>query len=321
MQRGPPRPIIGPAVSMKRGQAALESALIMPLMVFFVLGIVQLAMVQQARLLTEYAAFQAARAGIVWNGSVERMHDAAVIALAPSIGPHTDSLPGLAAAYQRHETNSAALQGLGWTSSPAAINGIKLRGQIRVDTVNPSPLYGNDFSIWKLSGGNRWDELDFDGVDSYPEDPALEAHLSKFYNLTSPDSDEEAYRNDTLLQIRLRYLYEMRVPFANQIIFLAWYAANADVALYGEIGRSSTTKQNMLGRSGDASSLRGAARGLGLSQKGYQTVSPGDMGVLWDLASGAVPFGGADKHYFFPLSATHSMRMQSNFHSKWLMHR
>src|SRR6478672_10248576 len=68
------------------GQAAVETALILPLMVFLVLGIIQLTSLQHAKLMTEYAAFQAARAGIVWNGSNERMHDAAFFALLPTLG-------------------------------------------------------------------------------------------------------------------------------------------------------------------------------------------------------------------------------------------
>ena len=43
-------------------------------------------MIQHAKLMTEYAAYQAARAGIVWNGNNERMHDAAIIALLPTMG-------------------------------------------------------------------------------------------------------------------------------------------------------------------------------------------------------------------------------------------
>src|SRR6185503_16858406 len=77
------------------GQAAVEAALIMPLMVFMALGIIQLTMIQHAKLMTEYAAYQAARAGIVWNGNNERMHDAAIMALLPTMG-RTDSAGELA---------------------------------------------------------------------------------------------------------------------------------------------------------------------------------------------------------------------------------
>ena len=46
------------------------------------------------------------------------------------------------------------------------------------------------------------------------------------------------------------------------------------------------------------------------------------MLVLWGLATGSIPLlsGVIGKRYFFPLSATYSMRMQSNFQKKWIMH-
>ncbi|MBL8949306.1 MAG: pilus assembly protein, partial [Myxococcaceae bacterium] len=166
-----------------------------------------------------------------------------------------------------------------------------------------------------------WQELDFDGVDAYRETPQLEAHIRKFFNLALSDRDEEDFRRNTLLQIRLRYWYEMKIPFANQIIFLAWYAANADVALYGAIDRSTTEKQNMLGRSGDSRGLRPRAKGIwDPSGKGYPPVTAREMGVLWDIATGVYPILGADRRFFIPLHATQSMRMQSSFYRKWLVH-
>jgi len=43
------------------GQATVEAALTLPLTVFLVLGTVQMFLLLQARLLTEYAAFRAVR--------------------------------------------------------------------------------------------------------------------------------------------------------------------------------------------------------------------------------------------------------------------
>lgn len=304
----------------KRGQAAIESALVMPLMVFFTLGIIQLAMVQQARLMTEYATYQAARAGIVWNGSNERMHDAAVIALLPTMGA-TDRWDRFEKTWLKHKSWDSAMQGLPWGAPRSPINGTSLAGWIRIDTINPNNQDPSKFGLWKLAAGQRWEELDFDGPETYPESSALESHIAKFFNLSSADTDEQTYRELTLLQIRLRYWYELKVPFANQVIFLAWYAANSDVALYGAIDRSSTNKQNMLGRSGDSRSLRPRSKGIwDPSGKGFPPVLPSEMMVLWDLATGAIPFMDGERHFFLPLHATHSMRMQSNFYRKWLVH-
>src|SRR3954447_21437008 len=70
----------------RRGQVAVEGALAAPAVVMLGLGIVQLGLVQQARLLAQYAAFAAARAGVVWGAGDARMHDAAMLVLLPLLG-------------------------------------------------------------------------------------------------------------------------------------------------------------------------------------------------------------------------------------------
>lgn len=286
------------------GQATIESALVLPLMVALVLGLLQLALIEQARLMTEYAAFQAARAGIVWNGNSERMHDAALLALLPTMG-RTDGWSALAATWQRQRRADAQLQSLPWGVAKTEVNGQSLTGRLRVDTITPSSAAASH-RLWKAEVAH---ELDFDGVQTYPESPALEQHLERFFDLRKADPDEVAYREATLLQIRLRYWYELQVPFASQVIFLAWYATNADVALFGAIDRSTTARQNALGSSGDA-------RALKLHGKGLAGVQPSEMFVLWDLAFGALP----PRRVFLPLQATHSMRLQSSFFEKWQVH-
>ncbi|HEX5747885.1 MAG TPA: TadE/TadG family type IV pilus assembly protein [Archangium sp.] len=232
------------------GQAAVESALVLPLMVFLGLGLLQLTQMQQAKLMTEYAAYCAARSGIVWNGNAERMRDAALVAVLPTLG-RTDAPPELARTWTRARLLDEMLRRLPWptrdTGVPDSVNGAPLSGLVRVDTVSPSGF------------SPKRGELEFDG----PEGLA-----------------EEVYREATVLSVRVRYWYELRVPFANQLVFTAWWAANA---------------------------------GAGPShQRGYATLHRRELGVLRGLA--------ADRRYFLPLTATYSLRMQSNFHSKWLMH-
>jgi TadE-like protein len=300
------------------GQAAVESALILPLMVFMVLGLLQLTMVQQAKLMTEYAAYQAARAGVVWNGNNERMHDAALMAILPTLG-RTDSLANVGVTWLKATAYDMALQQLPW-GTRQDINGAYLRGLVRVDLVNPAE-HGQINGIWKLRSANNWRELDFDGPDTYPEIPNLEPRLAKFFNLATPDAAERTYRRATVLQIRLRYWYDMRIPFANHVVFLSWFASNAQVALYGSIDRSSLTRQNMLGRNGSTTALGAMGRGL-TAEKGYAPLTGREMMILWGLADGSIPLVSAvvGKRYFMPLTATYSMRMQSNFYRKWSLH-
>lgn len=67
------------------GQAAVETALTLPMFLFTFLGILQLSVAYQARILTEYAAFKAARAGSVYRADCERMKGAALMALLPAM--------------------------------------------------------------------------------------------------------------------------------------------------------------------------------------------------------------------------------------------
>ena len=313
------------------GQAAVETAIVMPVMLFVILGILQLTMIQHARIMTEYAAYNAARTGIVWNGNNERMHDAAIISLLPTMG-RSDNLRWLGQTWLLHQLYDTALRQVSWGAPiPQTINGSNLLGFIRVDTINPS-LYTPISSIWKLppiqgNTGVNWKELDFDGPDGYPQVPNLAQKIIKFFNLTQPDSEEEAFRKATVLSIRVRYWYEMRIPFANWMIFISWFAANGGMSLSGAVGAENINynfgKGNgtIVGQNGGLSMLPAFARGIP-HQKGYNTAYWPEMLVLWGLATGSIPLlsNVVGKRFFIPLTATYSMRMQSNFHRKWIMH-
>jgi hypothetical protein len=93
------------------------------------------------------------------------------------------------------------------------------------------------------------------------------------------------------------------------------------VALDGSIDRPTLLRGNMITRSPNVNALRGKAKEVA-NERGYSTVYAPEMWVLWGLATGSIPLISdmAGKRYFIPLTATYSMRMQSNFYYKWLMH-
>jgi hypothetical protein len=171
------------------GQAVVEAAIVLPSVVLLFLMTLQLSMLQQARLMADYAAFAAARTGIVRNGDNGHegtdgpMHDAAVFALLPTYG-RTDSFTTLAATAARFKAEDAALTTAGLS-------------QVKVLVLNPVAA---DF---KTYGGHLdGQELDFDDV--------------------RPGATEA-----TLLSLQVRYLYELRVPVANKLIQGLWLAARA----------------------------------------------------------------------------------------------
>ncbi len=67
------------------GQAAVETALTLPMFLFTFLGILQISVAYHARILTEYATFKAARAGSVYRADCSRMQKAAIMALLPAM--------------------------------------------------------------------------------------------------------------------------------------------------------------------------------------------------------------------------------------------
>jgi hypothetical protein len=316
--RGKDRRIV--AVGATRGQALLEAALVLPLMVVVVLGILQLTEIEQARIMTEYAAFSAARAGIVWSGSNERMRDAAMVALLPTFG-RTDSLPAIAATMSALRSRDEAFLSLPWQAPiPHDINGAPLNGVVRVDTINPQG--GDELAqIWNAKGGADWKELDFDGAYTYPEHPALSRHFDTFDELPGSDDSQEPYRKAQVLSIRVRYWYELRIPIANWFVFAAWYAANAHLALRGALDRPTLgARANAVNRTSDLSGLEQRTMGIA-NEKGFPTAYRSEMDLLWRIASGWQGIGAErGRRFFIPISATHSMRMQSNFYRKWLMH-
>ncbi len=99
-----------PLPSRESGQAAVETAISIPLVLFCVLGSLQLFMMLNARILTQLAAYRAARAGSVNHGNCQRMVDAALLQVMPAIesfirpGAGTPGMK-LAAAYARRRLN------------------------------------------------------------------------------------------------------------------------------------------------------------------------------------------------------------------------
>ncbi|AGC41727.1 pilus biogenesis protein [Myxococcus stipitatus DSM 14675] len=164
------------------GQAMVEAALTLPLVVFLLLGTLQLFLMLQARVLAHYAAFQATRAGSVAHGECERMTHAAILALIPSF----HSFLGLSSSTDevRHGGGGGAPARLAAAFRARRDN----RFQAGLDGVHTGSI------VWinrAIVGG---------GVDS-PQDREFDepGHLRR-------------------LEVQLIYWYPMRIPFANWVM-------------------------------------------------------------------------------------------------------
>jgi hypothetical protein len=185
--RGPWRN--GGVMGGEGGQAVVEAAFALPLTVVLILCTIQIAQLQQARVLVEYAAFNAARAGVVQNGNdgsdgtAGPMHDAAALSLLSGQGP-TDGLAALARTWAGFRAREAMLRVLGLPL-------------VQVFVLNPRR---GDFHRF----GQHLDgqEIDFDDVRPQAVDASL-------------------------LSIQVRYLVELRVPLANKLIHSLWLASRS----------------------------------------------------------------------------------------------
>ncbi|MBZ4397628.1 pilus assembly protein [Myxococcus sp. MISCRS1] len=171
------------------GQSAVETAVVLPLFVFLILGILQLGLMHQARLLTKYAAYKAVRAGSIHNASVAEMEKAAVAVLLPMLAKRAEGPDGIE--YVRPVGSGQEFTDK-WN---------EMAGN-RMDKV------GLKYAEVTICGPTREDlgggsgELDFDDPD----------------NATS-DNWRQSQR--TKLRVQVTFNYRLIIPFADRVIYYA----------------------------------------------------------------------------------------------------
>jgi Flp pilus assembly protein TadG len=207
------------------GQALVETAIVMPIMIFLLLGALQIMMMQHGRIMTEYAAYNAARAGVVHNANWNVMRNAALMSALP-LYDRTDTLPrflgtwakvkALAEITEAIDTGNATLERLAGDLIGVEISGVAQDvSLIEVEVTSPTgeafnqaAEHYNDVSTTATGsidphGALRFPtgEIDFDDVQLLAEHP-------------------EAGR----LAVKVRVLYPLRIPIVNKIIFELWLA-------------------------------------------------------------------------------------------------
>jgi len=287
------------------GQAVVESAIVIPLMIFLILGMIQLVMVQHARIMTEYAAYNAARAVIVWNADHIIMENAAIISLLPTY-------EGLL----QHSDLGNPIQMLKRILQRALLYQVNRRLPQAIDLLKN----GAGQVIEKIPIGSQGQEALSEKADELLDkaeelaDQALQSAITKALgpggddrmvtvttlNPTTSDFgqrgreiDFDNYDNREVnrLRIEVRYLYMMRVPFANWVIHQAWMASNAGKRLYGAIWNPQEDAPE---------------------ETGFRTVAPVTANTFGDDLMNKLEALAGQGIYMVPLNASYSMRMQSN---------
>lgn len=174
-----------PSQGRQSGQAAVEAALTLPLVIFLVLGTLQLFMMLQGRIMAEYAAFQAVRAGSRNHGDCVPMVHAALAGLMPSV---TSYLGGSGGGSPGEKLASAWKDRIG--SNAAAPDPKYVKGK---DGASDGPIF------WLVRESPR--PGDWNGAEDLR------------FDLPAGDGSG-AMR----LEVRLIYWYRLRIPFADWVI-------------------------------------------------------------------------------------------------------
>jgi hypothetical protein len=203
---GLPRPHTSPPGARQResGQALVESAIVLPLFVFLILGLLQLGLMHQARLLTKYAAYKAVRAGALHHADVKKMERAALAVLLPVLS----------------RSNGGGAEHVRSVLGPGDFEAKWAWPEVRANQMPDADMKLVEVTIcgpWRGDFSSSAREIDFD-------DPAM---------ATAGREDWQKGQR-TKLRIQVTLNYRMPIPFANRIIHsAAWARTIPEVLLMG----------------------------------------------------------------------------------------
>lgn len=189
----------------------METAIVMPLFIFIVLGILQLSLMHQARLLTKYAAYKSTRAGSLNRADQKSMDAAAVAVMMPMLtraNPISSGSARMQPQYGLYNVASPTDYSRHFKEVFESRQNKHANGKPLVEVVICHPLQSD------LQPTN-----DFD-------DPAV--------NPLGGNNDWRPFEK-TKLSVQVTTYYHLVIPFANAFL---WWAS------YGDMGsqRASTMK-------------------------------------------------------------------------------
>jgi hypothetical protein len=208
----------------ERGQALLEAAIVLPITIFLVLGALQLVMLEHARIMTEYAAYNAARAGIVHSANWNVMRNAAMVAALP-LYERTDRVDRLLVAWGKIKVLSEATELVDTATGTLEhiagdLLGVDVSGLlpdvslVEVEVTSPKERDFRRGFEWQDRRVAEQEQIDPRGELAYPE---RELDFD----------DREMIAEDPRLgrlAVEVRVLYPMNIPIVNWIFFQLWYA-------------------------------------------------------------------------------------------------
>jgi hypothetical protein len=177
----------------ERGQAAVEAALTMPLMVFMLLGTMQLFMMMHGRILTQLAAFQVTRTASLNHGNCARMLHSGILQVLPAIEPFAKN-----------------------NGQPLDQNVATAFAKYSANTYNNRVVYTGAGNSTNINGTVMW----------------IVRNITGRAALSGPQADDDFDQgvDPMVMESKVIFWFPMKVPFANWVIarsVLAHYGLQA----------------------------------------------------------------------------------------------
>ena len=187
-----------------RGQSAVEFLIIFPILIFMIFGIIQWALIYQARSTLNHATFLAARAGALNNGKKTSMESGLAAGLTPLFASDA-SMTGYATARAKAQ---------------AEISAAKLA---TIEVLNPTAAAFQDFGQARLDGGTRRE---------LPNDTLI------YRNVSAGGASRVSIQDANILHVRVTYCYRLIVPVVGRMIHAVSNALTPFDASLQSIGMS-----------------------------------------------------------------------------------
>ncbi len=193
------------------GQSAMEFLVILPVLIFLVFGIIQFALLYQARATLNHATLLAARAGAMHNGDKTDMRTALARGMTPLFAMTADT-SGYALAFGKAAIEASAVYS-------------------KVEVLNPTSAVLSDFGKPRLDG-SAGKELPNDTLS---------------YRNTAPGTASKISVQDAnILHVRVTYCARLIVPLIDRILYQTVNASSMSAP-----GLSADGMSNPFGTGGD----------------------------------------------------------------------
>ncbi|NIF70372.1 pilus assembly protein [Burkholderia sp. Ap-962] len=170
------------------GQSLVEFVIVAPVLLFFCFGLLQYALLFQARATLDSATLEAAREGAVNHAELDAMQRGLARGLSP---------------LYAYEANAAG------ASAALARADQAVRDRARIAIINPTREQLDDF------GQARYDAQSRSTVREIPNE------LLRYRKTNIGRESGTNIQDANLLKIRVHYCHEMVVPFVNRVVYYA----------------------------------------------------------------------------------------------------